>query len=87
VTAAARVRAQAEEAAHKRHARAFQFFRLHAVRPLFEKVMRIDSGRRVRVGLYLPGPVLVQFDPATGEILSRSKPGRLDVLDEGCLDQ
>jgi hypothetical protein len=49
--------------------------------------MRIDSGRRVRVGLYLPGPVLVQFDPATGEILSRSKPGRLDVLDEGCLDQ
>lgn len=82
-----RVHAQAVEAARKRLARAFQFVRLNASRPLFEKVMRLDGGRRVRVGLYMPGPVLLQFDPSTGEVFARSKPGQLDVLDEESLGQ
>ena len=47
--------------------------------------MRLDGGRRVRVGLYLPGPVLVQFDASTGDILARSKPGQLDQLDHSYL--
>jgi hypothetical protein len=81
------VRDQAIEAAANRLARAVQFVELNARKPLFEKVMRLDRGRRVKVGLYLPGPVLIQFDPDTGEILVKSRPGQLDVLDEGCLDQ
>lgn len=81
------VRDRAIEAAANRLARAAQFVELNARKPLFEKVMRLDRGRRVKVGLYLPGPVLIQFDPDTGEILAKSKPGQLDVLDEGCLNQ
>ena len=80
------VRQQAIEAGKKRLARAAQFLELNARKPLFEKTMRLDRGRRVKVGLYLPGPVLIQFDPDTGEILTRSKPGQLDQLDEGCLE-
>lgn len=86
-SAASQVRQQAVQAAQKRLARAFQFLRLNATKPLFEKAMRLEGGRRVRVGLYMPGPVLVQFDPGTGVILARSQPGRLDVLDEECVEQ
>lgn len=87
-TADQQVRDQAIEAAANRLARAAQFVELNARKPLFEKVMRLDRGRRVKVvGLYLPGPVLIQFDPDTGEILAKSKPGQLNVLDEGCLAQ
>lgn len=86
MTAGEQAHAAAIAAAQKRLRRALQFIDLSARKPLFEKVMRLDGGRRVKVGLYLPGPVLIQFDPDTGEILTRSKPGQLDQLDEGCLE-
>ena len=79
------VHRQAVEAAQRRLRKALQFMELEARKPLFERTMRLDGGRRVRVGLYLPGPVLVQFDASTGDILARSKPGQLDQLDDSYL--
>lgn len=79
------LREQAVAAAQRRLQVAARFLELNARRPLFEKVMRLEGGRRCKVGLYLPGPVLIQFNPDTGEILSRSLPGQLDVLDPAFL--
>lgn len=74
--------------ARNRLAGALRFFELNArSRPLFEKAMRLESGRRVMVGLYLPGPVLVQFDPSTGEVFTRSLPGQLEHVDPSFLDE
>jgi hypothetical protein len=81
------VRAAAVRAAQRRLVRALQFVELNARKPLFEKTMRLEGGRRVRVGLYMPGPVLVQFDPDTAEVLARSKPGQLNQLDESFLQE
>lgn len=80
-------RAEALKAAQARLGRAARFLEMNARRPLFEKVMKLEGGRRCKVGLYLPGPVLVQFNPDTGEILAQSLPGRLDVLDPAFLDE
>jgi hypothetical protein len=80
------LRKQAVEAAQRRLARAARFVELNARKPLFEKSMKID-GRTVKVGVYLPGPVLIHFEPATGVVLARSLPGRLEELDPSCLEQ
>lgn len=78
---------QAVEAAARRLQAAARFVELNARGPLFEKVMKLDGGRRCKVGLYLPGPVLIQFNPDTGEILARSMPGQLGVLDPAFLSE
>lgn len=87
MTPANQAHADAVSAAQRRLKRAVQFVNLTARKPLFSKVLRLDGGRRVKVELVLPGPVLIQFDPTTGEILTRSKPGQLDVLDPAFLSE
>lgn len=87
MTPANQAHADAVSAAQRRLKRADQFVNLTARKPLFSKVMRLAGGRRVKVELVLPGPVLVQYDPSTGEILARSLPGQLDQLDPTCLSE
>ena len=73
-------RLAATDAAQRTLNRAYQFAALHAsAKPLFEKVLRSPGSRPVLVRIVLPGVLLV-CDPATGEVLARSRPGQLQQL-------
>lgn len=78
-TAAQEVRALAIEAAAQLLKRAAPYAELHARKPLFQKTMRHRGGPAVLMRLDWPG-VLRVFDPATGELLAESMPGRPDQL-------
>lgn len=73
----------AREAAQKTLHQAHRFAALHGTtKPLFEKVMRRTGSPAVLVRCVWPGVLLV-CDPATGEVLAQSEPGRMQTLVPG----
>ena len=78
-TATQKVQALATEAAARCLKQAAVYAELHARKPLFQKTMRRRGSPAVLVRLDWPG-VLRVFDPATGEVLAESLPGKPDQL-------
>lgn len=78
-TATQQVQALAIEAAERRLKQAAVYAELHTRKPLFQKIMRRRGNSPVLVRLDWPG-VLRVFDPATGEVLAESLPGKPDQL-------
>jgi len=77
-TAAQVIHEQAQQAAAQRLKRAATFAALHVKKPLFSK--RMGKGpAAVLVRFEWPGVCRV-FDPATGDLICESVPGRPDVL-------
>lgn len=77
-TAAQMIREQAEQAVAQRLKRAATFAALHVKNPMFQKRMGKGAGA-VLVRIDWPGVCRV-FDPATGDLICESVPGRPDVL-------
>jgi len=77
-TAAQVIHEQAAHAAAQRLKRAATFAALHVKKPMFQKRMGKGAGA-VLVRIDWPGVCRV-FDPATGDLLCESVPGRPDVL-------
>lgn len=61
--------------------KAEQFAKLHSTAPLFSKTMG-KGADAVSVRMEWPG-VLCVYDPSSGLLLARSKPGDLQALEEG----